>query len=45
MNGVAQTHKDLICWVHTTADDVMSTGKDGLLKCYNILDKRQYRCA
>lgn len=38
-----QTHKNLICFVLTDGKMVISTGKDGLLKCYNIAEKRQIR--
>lgn len=38
-----QTHKDLISAVLVDGDIVTTTGKDGLLKCYNMKDKRQVR--
>lgn len=38
-----QTHKNLICFVLTDGKMVISTGKDGLLKCYNMAEKRQIR--
>lgn len=38
-----QTHKNLICFVLTDGRMVISTGKDGLLKCYNMQEKRQIR--
>lgn len=38
-----QTHKNLICFVLTDDKMVISTGKDGLLKCYNMEEKRQIR--
>lgn len=38
-----QSHKDLISAVLVDGDIVTTTGKDGLLKCYNMKDKRQVR--
>lgn len=38
-----QTHKDLISCIILDGDVVISTGKDGLLKCYNVKEKRQIR--
>lgn len=38
-----QTHKNLICFVLIDGKMVISTGKDGLLKCYNMDEKRQIR--
>lgn len=38
-----QTHKDLISSVLVDGNVVVSTGKDGLLKCYNTKEKRQIR--
>lgn len=38
-----QSHKDLISSVLIDGNIVVSTGKDGLLKCYNFKDKRQIR--
>lgn len=38
-----QTHKDLISSVLVDGSIVVSTGKDGLLKCYNTKEKRQIR--
>lgn len=38
-----QSHKDLISSILIDGNIVVSTGKDGLLKCYNIKDKRQIR--
>lgn len=38
-----QTHKDLISCIVSDGDLVYSTGKDGLLKCYNVKEKRQVR--
>lgn len=38
-----QSHKDLISSVLVDGDVVVSTGKDGLLKCYNTKEKRQIR--
>lgn len=38
-----QCHKDLISSVLIDGNVVASTGKDGLLKCYNIKEKRQVR--
>lgn len=38
-----QTHKNLICFVLTDDKMVISTGKDGLLKCYNMEERRQIR--
>lgn len=38
-----QTHKNLICFVLTDGKMAISTGKDGLLKCYNMEEKRQIR--
>lgn len=38
-----QSHKDLISSVLVDGNIVVSTGKDGLLKCYNTNEKRQVR--
>lgn len=38
-----QSHKDLISSVLVDGNIVVSTGKDGLLKCYNTKEKRQTR--
>lgn len=38
-----QNHKDLISSVLVDGNIVVSTGKDGLLKCYNLKEKRQVR--
>lgn len=38
-----QSHKDLISSVLVDNNIVVTTGKDGLLKCYNIKEKRQVR--
>lgn len=38
-----QTHKNLIYFVLTDGKMVISTGKDGLLKCYNMDERRQIR--
>lgn len=38
-----QSHKDLISSVLVDGNIVTSTGKDGLLKCYNQKEKRQIR--
>lgn len=38
-----QSHKDLISSVLVDGCVVVSTGKDGLLKCYNTIEKRQIR--
>lgn len=38
-----QSHKDLISSVLVDGCTVVSTGKDGLLKCYNTKEKRQIR--
>lgn len=38
-----QSHKDLISSVLVDDNLVVSTGKDGLLKCYNMKEKRQIR--
>lgn len=38
-----QTHKDLISCIVPDGDVIISTGKDGLLKCYNVKEKRQVR--
>lgn len=38
-----QNHKDLISSVLVDGNIVVSTGKDGLLKCYNFKEKRQVR--
>lgn len=38
-----QSHKDFISCVVVHGNIVSSTGKDGLLKCYNMKDKRQTR--
>lgn len=38
-----QSHKDLISSVLVDGNMVVSTGKDGLLKCYNTKEKRQVR--
>lgn len=38
-----QSHKDLISSVLIDGNVVVSTGKDGLLKCYNTNEKRQIR--
>lgn len=38
-----QSHKNLICYVLIDGKMVISTGKDGLLKCYNMEEKRQFR--
>lgn len=40
---VIQSHKDVISCVTLDNNNVFSTGKDGLLKCYNLTDKRQLR--
>lgn len=41
--SIYQSHKDLISSVLVDGNLVVSTGKDGLLKCYNMKDKRQTR--
>lgn len=41
--SIFQSHKDLISSVLVDGEIVVSTGKDGLLKCYNMRDKRQTR--
>lgn len=38
-----QSHKDLISSVAVHGDIVTTTAKDGLLKCYNMREKRQMR--
>lgn len=38
-----QSHKDLISSVLVDGNVVVTTGKDGLLKCYNLKEKRQVR--
>lgn len=38
-----QSHKDVISCVIIDGGHIISTGKDGLLKCYNIKEKRQTR--
>lgn len=38
-----QSHKNLICSVAVEGDLVVSTGKDGLLKCYNAKERKQTR--
>lgn len=38
-----QSHKDLISCVLIDGNIVVTTGKDGLLKCYNLKEKRQVR--
>lgn len=38
-----QSHKDLISSVLVDGNIVVTTGKDGLLKCYNLKEKRQVR--
>lgn len=38
-----QSHKDLISSVLVDGNLVVTTGKDGLLKCYNMKEKRQVR--
>lgn len=38
-----QSHKDLICSLVTDGQLAISTGKDGLLKCYDMEKKRQIR--
>lgn len=38
-----QSHKNLISSVLVDGNVVVTTGKDGLLKCYNIKEKRQVR--
>lgn len=38
-----QNHKDLISSVLSDGNVVISTGKDGLLKCFNMTEKRQIR--
>lgn len=38
-----QSHKDIISCVIMDNNLITSTGKDGLLKCYDIVNKRQLR--
>lgn len=40
-----QTHKDIVTGVMFDGNGViLSVGKDGLLKCYKVADRRQTRC-
>lgn len=40
-----QTHKDIVTGVMFDGNGVIvSVGKDGLLKCYNVAERRQTRC-
>lgn len=39
------THKDIInCMIYDKNDVIISVGKDGLMKCYNVIEHRQKRC-
>lgn len=38
-----QSHKNIVTCVIVDSGHIISTGKDGLLKCYNINEKRQTR--
>lgn len=40
---VIKTHKDVITCIQLCNNTIVSTGKDGLLKCYSLADKRQLR--
>lgn len=41
--GNYQSHKDLISSILVDGNVIVTTGKDGLLKCYNLKEKRQVR--
>lgn len=43
LSDQVQSHKNVISCVIVDGGHIFSTGKDGLLKCYNIEDRRQTR--
>ncbi|XP_055383066.1 protein FAN-like isoform X2 [Condylostylus longicornis] len=43
LKGSYAAHKDEITSIYADDDKIWSTGKDGILKCYSILEKRQTR--
>lgn len=43
LSDQVQSHKNIISCVIVDGGQIISTGKDGLLKCYDIAEKRQTR--
>lgn len=43
LSDQVQSHKNVITCVIVDGGHIISTGKDGLLKCYDIREKRQTR--
>lgn len=43
LSDQVQSHKNIITSVIVDGGHIISTGKDGLLKCYDIKEKRQTR--
>lgn len=43
LSDQVQSHKNVISCIIVDGGHIISTGKDGLLKCYDIKEKRQTR--